>query len=131
MRRRRVRSGRIGGSVEGRVVNMVVSMEYVGRANGGRRKCGRRYPAVSGAAKALSSGPCHRLRRPLRSDGSEPFGQPRRVLLDESQQRRAAAALPGQTEEVEVWHDADAAVMEHPTVLHGAGYVDPRVVRPV
>ena len=61
----------------------------------------------------------------------DPVGQVGSVFVDEAEQGRAAAALPGQAEEVQAGDIGDAAPVDYQPVTDYAGDVYPGVVRAV
>ncbi len=102
----------------------------------GRRRCGRH--AADARKPAASSR--WRNRRGLRPAtghvgapiaGGQPGGQRLGVGADEPEQRRAAAGLPRQPDEVETGHGGDASDVPDLPVDDHSGYVQPRVVAAV
>ena len=92
---------------------------------------GRRLAAGSArpVTRAAGSGPGGGL-----SGGGaagDPVGQVGSVFVDEAEQGRAAAALPGQAEEVQAGDIGDAAPVDYVPVTDYAGDVYPGVVRAV
>ena len=103
------------------------------RGRGRGRACSARgAPSLNAPSLRLAVCGAGRCSRSVRlAAGCDPPGDERRVVVDQAEQRRAACVLPGEAEEVEARHVADAAAVAQTTVVLGDRQLDPGVVGPV